>query len=126
MQEPSEGDHADPTVSPAATDRDLHLAVGDVADLGDLAHDRTRRVHGLASLVIAPARDDLAGRECEVEPLGGGEVGDPLVGALPVVVVAEPVEELLQVGEILGRSLLASQAFRVLWKRSSLPRVCGW
>jgi hypothetical protein len=64
-----------------------------------------RRVHRLPPFVVAHRGRTLGHRLLPPVPLGGGEVPDSLVRPVGVVVVAEGVQELLEVGEILWGTL---------------------
>ncbi len=58
---------------------------------------------------------------------GGGASVEGAVGSVVVVLVAELVEECLEVGQCRWLLWLAGEpGFRVCWKRSTLPWVWGW
>jgi len=119
------GDDPDPGSCPPLADRDLFGQVPDAAHPGDLPDDGVRGIDRLSPFVDPGAGPLGHGRGVPV-PLRRGEVVEGLVGPLPVVVVAEPVQKLLEVGEVEGRTLVCEPGLEVLWNRSSFPRVWGW
>ena len=58
-------------------------------------------------------------------PLGGGEVCDALMGPILVVVGLEPIQELLQVGEVPGRSLVGEPLLQGLVEALELAQGLG-
>lgn len=106
MDELSDGDDPNDGTDPAHAHLHLVSSPADRASRGDRAQDRTLRVGGLAERLerrrlSRSVRDRLA-----IEAFGRGEVSDALVRALRGVVVAEAIQQLLQVGQVLGRPLV--------------------
>src|SRR5439155_8163712 len=86
----------------APADADAHVLEADLPVARDLAQERASRVGGL----LLVGERQLAGRRRWPVALGGGEIADPLVGPLLVVVGAEAVEQQLQMLEVADRPLV--------------------
>ena len=121
VDEGTDLDHSQRRSGPPAPDVDLASVVGEYTRGRDFAKQRVGWVHRLATFVHAQAGRRFSHRCGEAVPLGRGDVADALVRPLTVVVMTEPIKELLQVHQVKGRSLLNEPGLERLVEPLQLP-----